>query len=275
MVAGLGVVALVFVGVSYGMFFGGAGLQSFGYGFDLAVVTFALMMSLYMYGSQERRNLYQFPLCSGTPVAIEEEESTDTVEQPERIETDNNSIFSFEEMSFREVLVEFITSFGMLSLRSLCLNCQKLVSAVLLVRIGVVEAAIYVLLGNLRSITSNVTTVCAFLINFVGSRIYGAGDASHIAADFRGFLAISKFSVIFTTLFGTLLAVVYGIIGRDIVVRQAADDERTQYEELLTPVLILLFASFQISSSMAGGKSPTSVFIFAKRTFWQCWKLFC
>lgn len=256
MVVGLGFVALVFVGVSYGLFFSGVGLQSFGYGFDLAVLTFAFTMSCYMYGSRERRNLYRFPLCSGTPPP--EDESQDAVEDGSGQDNDNISVLTFVEKTFREVLSEFLTSFGMLSLRSLCLNCQKLVSAVLLVRIGVVEAAIYVLLGNLRSIVSNVTTICTFLINFVGSRVYGAGDASHITADFRGFLAISKFSILFTAGLGALLAIVYGILGRDLILAQAADDEKAQYEALLTPALMALFGSFQIATATGPGK-PLSV----------------
>ena len=253
----LGFVALVFASVSYGLFFSGEGLQSFGYGFDLATVTFAFVISLYIYGSKERRSRYRFPLCSGSKITGEESQDARDEEESRDGEDDddNNSVLSFIEKTFHQTLFEFLTSFGMLSLRSLCLNCQKLVSSVLLVRIGVVEAAVYVLLGNLRSIMSNITTLCTFVINFVGSRVYGAGDADHKESDFRGYLAISKFSIIFTSTLGCMFAVIYGIIGRDLIISQAADNEKAQFEALLTTPLMLLFASFQISTAAAPGKS--------------------
>ena len=152
-------------GVSLALFYSGFGLISFAYGTLVSTILFAGFMLLIVFGREDIRERF--------------------------------SLMQFRANASNEELWSFLKAMNGTGFRALTTNTRYIVSLLLAVRIGIIEAAVYSLVDRLTGFTWAFGRSIGYAGNFLGARAYGYGNAksNHLAVVVLGRI-VTRVSVI-------------------------------------------------------------------------------
>ena len=142
----------------------------------------------------------------------------------------------------------FRQAVGYTTVRSFVTNTRFMISLILAVRLGVVEGAVYTLVDKLSAVTYNITRQLGNLIGLVTSRLTGimSDETTENAYNaYRGIIAFSKLVIRFGITYGLIILGYYGIYGETLLLNNANDEERSDYEDSFTKMGFVLFLLMQ------------------------------